>query len=50
VTCKVIEIPEMSYTITASLIISKRSSYKKFLNRLWVHSSLIVVTLNYKRY
>jgi hypothetical protein len=48
VPCKVAEIPEMSYTITASMIISKRNPYKKFLNRLWVYTSVIIITLNYE--
>jgi hypothetical protein len=48
VPCKVTEIPEMSYTMAASMIISKRSPYKKFLNRLWVHTSVIIITLNYE--
>jgi hypothetical protein len=48
VPCKVIEIQVMSYTITGSTIISKRSPYKKFLDRLWVHSSLVM--LNYERH
>jgi len=48
VPCKVTEIPEMSYTITAFMIIRKRSPYKKFLNRLWVHTSVIIITLNYE--
>jgi hypothetical protein len=50
VPCKVIEIPGMSYTITASMIISKRSPYKKFLNYLWVHLSVFIVTLSYEYY
>jgi hypothetical protein len=34
VPCKVIEIPEMSYTSVSSMVIKKRSPYKKFLNHL----------------
>jgi len=49
VPCKVIEIPVMSYSTSVSMMISKRSPYKKFLNRLWVYSSLIIIMLNYER-
>jgi len=48
VPCKVSEIPEMSYmTVATSTIISKRIPYKKILNHLWVHLSVIIVVLNY---
>jgi hypothetical protein len=37
--CSVVEIPETSYRITLSMIISKRSPYKRFFNHLYVHNN-----------
>jgi len=50
VPCKVTEIPEMSYTSAGPMTISKRSSYKKFLNRVWIHLSVLIITINYEQY
>jgi len=50
VPCKVIEIPEISYTSVSSMIIMKRSPYKKILNRVWIHLSVLIIIINYEQH